>query len=339
MSKMQMEIRSLPIDISSETQGDSLVVSGIVNGSGSISQVLTNPSNGRKFRETIAPGVFNQAIQNAKRIDFLSQHDKSMILSTTENESLELRETDKGLEMNASISNTSWGKDTFQLIKDGIIKGMSFGMRVSDDSWAMGNDGIPMRTINGINLFEVSAVRNPAYLSSEIEARDVDIIKDVNIPDNIEERSEELAEEVKETVEEKVEEKVDETKPSTKVEKTEESEKQDVQPQKEDDHDSNEAEHKDSAEVTEAPATEETESSESTVKVELSDEVRAYLDVAITTMRAELSEFRSQLEDKKEKEETREADDADEKNTEERSLPEFNEKEQELRQFFNGQKQ
>ena len=336
MSKMQMEIRSLPIDISSETQGDNLVVSGIVNGSGSISQVLTNPSNGRKFRETIAPGVFNQAIQNAKRIDFLSQHDKSMILSTTDNDSLELRETDKGLEMTASITNTSWGKDTFQLIKDGIIKGMSFGMRVSDDSWTMGNDGIPMRTINGINLFEVSAVRNPAYLSSEIEARDVDVIKDVDIPDNIEERSEELAEEVKETVEEKV----DETKPSTEVEKTEESEKQDVQPEKEGDHDSTEAEHKESAEETEAPATEEKEAGESTVKVELSDEVRAYVDAAITSMRGELAEFRSQLEDKtKEKEETREADDVDEKNTEERSLPEFNEKEQELRQFFNGQKQ
>lgn len=331
-----MEIRSLPIDISSETQGDNLVVSGIVNGSGSISQVLTNPSNGRKFRETIAPGVFNQAIQNAKRIDFLSQHDKSMILSTTDNDSLELRETDKGLEMTASITNTSWGKDTFQLIKDGIIKGMSFGMRVSDDSWTMGNDGIPMRTINGINLFEVSAVRNPAYLSSEIEARDVDVIKDVDIPDNIEERSEELAEEVKETVEEKV----DETKPSTEVEKTEESEKQDVQPEKEGDHDSTEAEHKESAEETEAPATEEKEAGESTVKVELSDEVRAYVDAAITSMRGELAEFRSQLEDKtKEKEETREADDVDEKNTEERSLPEFNEKEQELRQFFNGQKQ
>ena len=336
MSKMQMEIRSLPIDISSETQGDNLVVSGIVNGSGSISQVLTNPSNGRKFRETIAPGVFNQAIQNAKRIDFLSQHDKSMILSTTDNDSLELRETDKGLEMTASITNTSWGKDTFQLIKDGIIKGMSFGMRVSDDSWTMGNDGIPMRTINGINLFEVSAVRNPAYLSSEIEARDVDVIKDVDIPDNIEERSEELAEEVKETVEEKV----DETKPSTEVEKTEESEKQDVQPEKEGDHDSTEAEHKESAEETEAPATEEKEAGESTVKVELSDEVRAYVDAAITSMRGELAEFRSQLQDKtKEKEETREADDVDEKNTEERSLPEFNEKEQELRQFFNGQKQ
>lgn len=331
-----MEIRSLPIDISSETQGDNLVVSGIVNGSGSISQVLTNPSNGRKFRETIAPGVFNQAIQNAKRIDFLSQHDKSMILSTTDNDSLELRETDKGLEMTASITNTSWGKDTFQLIKDGIIKGMSFGMRVSDDSWTMGNDGIPMRTINGINLFEVSAVRNPAYLSSEIEARDVDVIKDVDIPDNIEERSEELAEEVKETVEEKV----DETKPSTEVEKTEESEKQDVQPEKEGDHDSTEAEHKESAEETEAPADEQRDAGESTVKVELSDEVRAYVDAAITSMRGELAEFRSQLEDKtKEKEETREADDVNEKNTEERSLPEFNEKEQELRQFFNGQKQ
>jgi len=195
--KTKMEIRSLPISLNSVSNDGKLNVSGLVNGAGSISEILQNPINGKQFRETIAKGVFARAISNSDRIDFLSMHDKDLILSTTDNDSLELRETDNGLEMNASITGTSWGKDTFQLIKDGIIKGMSFGMRVLNDTWSIASDNIPMRTINDIELFEVSAVRNPAYTSSEIEARDVDVIIDVEIPNNIEERRD-ILEETKE---------------------------------------------------------------------------------------------------------------------------------------------
>lgn len=194
-----MEIRSLPISMDSDNSDGKLTVSGLVNGAGSVSEILQNPSNGRKFRETIAPGVFSDAIANSERIDFLSQHDKSLILSTTDNGSLGLKETSAGLEMSATISETTWGKDTFQLIKDGIIRGMSFGMRVLKDTWTVADDNIPMRTINAIELFEVSAVRNPAYKSSDIEARDIDVVNDVDVPD-LEERDSKLTEEVKEEI-------------------------------------------------------------------------------------------------------------------------------------------
>ena len=201
MSNQRMEIRSLPISMDSDNSDGKLTVSGLVNGAGSVSEILQNPSNGRKFRETIAPGVFSDAIANSKRIDFLSQHDKSLILSTTDNGSLGLKETSAGLEMSATISETTWGKDTFQLIKDGIIRGMSFGMRVLKDTWSVTDDNIPMRTINAIELFEVSAVRNPAYKSSDIEARDIDVVNDVDVPD-LEERDSKLAEEIKDEIRE-----------------------------------------------------------------------------------------------------------------------------------------
>lgn len=185
---MEIELRALPFDVSANSNGDKLIVSGIVNRLGSISEILTNQKTGRKFRETIEPGVFDRALGNASRVDFLSMHDKNQVLSTTDNGSLELRETPQGLQMDANISTTSWGKDTYQLISDGIIKGMSFGMQVLKQSWSMGDDNIPLRTIKDINLFEVSAVRSPAYKSSAIEARDTDNIIDVDIPSDIEER-------------------------------------------------------------------------------------------------------------------------------------------------------
>lgn len=129
--------------------------------------------------------MFRDAINSAERIDFLAQHDKKQILSTTDNNSLNLKETDNGLEMSAKITKTTWGQDTYRLISDGIIKGMSFGMRVLKDNWKMSSGNIPLRTINKIELFEVSAVRNPAYKSSDIEARNINEIRSVDIPENI----------------------------------------------------------------------------------------------------------------------------------------------------------
>lgn len=185
---MEIELRALPFDVTAINEDGRLTVSGIVNRLGSVSEILTNPNTGRKFRETIEQGVFTRAIQKAQRVDFLSMHDKNQILSSTDNNSLELRETPQGLQMDASISGTSWGRDTYQLITDGIIKGMSFGMKVLKQDWSMGQDGIPLRTIKDIDIFEVSAVRSPAYKSSSIEARDTDNIVEVDIPNDIEER-------------------------------------------------------------------------------------------------------------------------------------------------------
>ena len=129
------------------------------------------------------PGTFANALNQGGTVDFLYQHDKQKILSTTDNDSLQLHEDDEaGLVMKANISQTSWGKDAYQLIKDKIVKSMSFGMKVLHDTWLKGSDNIPLRVIDKISLIEVSAVRNPAYVASNIEARGIDI-QEVNIPD------------------------------------------------------------------------------------------------------------------------------------------------------------
>lgn len=189
----KLEIRTLPIDIQ-VSKGDKLDVQGYVNMTGSVSEVLTNPVDGKQFRETIMPEVFSNAIEEASRVDFLYQHDKMLVLASTSNQSLSLAEDSKGLFMRATISETSWGKDTYQLIQDGIIQGMSFGMIVTDEEWTLCDDGLPLRIITAIQLFEISAVRNPAYRSSTIEARDIDQVTNIEIPDNIEKREDTMAE-------------------------------------------------------------------------------------------------------------------------------------------------
>ena len=210
----KIELRVANLDFTSNNEHE-LVVEGVVN-DGNWSQVL---GVRRKFKERIQKGAFTRAIaralQNNGRIDFLSEHDPNRVLSSTVNDSLTLWEDEnKGLCMRAVICPTSWGKDTFQLIKSGIIKSMSFGFNVIEDEWLNTRSDVANRIVKDLHLIEVSAVRNPAYLSSAISARGMELVEDVEIggEDNgvqEEQRQEEevtpnIVEEVTQTVTEEV---------------------------------------------------------------------------------------------------------------------------------------
>ena len=176
----KIELRVANLDFTSNNEHE-LVVEGVVN-DGNWSQVL----GVRKFKERIQKGAFTRAIaralQNNGRIDFLSEHDPNKVLSSTSNDSLTLWEDEtKGLCMRAVICPTSWGKDTFQLIKSGIIRSMSFGFNVIEDEWSNTRSDVANRIVKDLHLIEVSAVRNPAYLSSAISARGMELVEDVEI--------------------------------------------------------------------------------------------------------------------------------------------------------------
>ena len=159
----------------------SLKVSGYVNKAGSYSQVMS--ADGTPFRETILPQAFIEAVATEDPIDFYAEHDDQKLLATTVNHSLTLRADDDGLYMEAQILDTNDGRDTYELIKSGVITSMSFGFIVLDDDWDMTggrfDDGVPLRTVKEIILKEVSAVRFPAYLSSSIEARGIQELKNL----------------------------------------------------------------------------------------------------------------------------------------------------------------
>lgn len=180
MTIKQKELRTLSFETRDLSFDDkSLKVSGYVNKAGSYSQVMS--ADGTPFRETILPQAFVEAVATEDPIDFYAEHDDQKLLATTVNHSLTLRADDNGLYMEAQILDTNDGRDTYELIKSGVITSMSFGFIVLDDDWDMtgGNfdDGIPLRTVKEIILKEVSAVRFPAYLSSSIEARGIQELK------------------------------------------------------------------------------------------------------------------------------------------------------------------
>ncbi|PHD69876.1 phage major capsid protein [Bacillus toyonensis] len=185
MANQTIELRNVNVElVGSETDG-SLFVSGYVNKTGQWSQPLGNK---RKFVEQITPGTFTRALEQGNDIHFLAEHDNAKLLASTKNGSLVLREDDQGLFMKAKISATSWGEDYYTLIQDGLLTNMSFGMQVLNDTWKKRSDGTMERSVNEILLSEVSVVRNPAYVQSNIQARSIEVVNEIEIP-NIDERN------------------------------------------------------------------------------------------------------------------------------------------------------
>lgn len=167
-----------------------LLVEGLVNKTEEWSHLL---GTNKKFKEKIKSGAFKRAIEKAKAIDFLAEHNPKYLLSSTANDSLELWEDEEGLKMRAKICPTSYGKDFYALMKSGLLAHMSFGFKIRSQSWKKKIDGTFERIVSDLDLIEVSAVRNPAYPQSAISARGFNVVEDVQIDEEtlIEERTNE----------------------------------------------------------------------------------------------------------------------------------------------------
>ncbi|GAB6415573.1 phage major capsid protein [Bacillus cereus] len=178
MENKTIELRNVDVELVGEKTEGSFFVSGYVNKTGQDSQPLGRKE---KFVERIEPGTFKRALERGNDIHFLAEHDNAKLLASTKNGSLVLREDDQGLFMQAEISPTSWGKDYHQLIQDGLLTNMSFGMQVVNEKWTKRDDGTLQRSVSDIVLSEVSVVRNPAYVQSNIQARSLDVIEQPQI--------------------------------------------------------------------------------------------------------------------------------------------------------------
>ncbi len=113
------------------------------------------------FREIIAPGAFDDVLENDVRA--LINHDGNLILARTTSGTLALSTDEKGLRYEFEMPETSYGKDLTVSMKRGDITQSSFAFTVADDSWET-RDGVDVRTITKVKrLFDVSPVTYPAY--------------------------------------------------------------------------------------------------------------------------------------------------------------------------------
>lgn len=132
------------------------------------------------FRETIMPGAFARSLGAAQKgsadIRMFWNHDSSRPLGSTK-ANLRLSEDSRGLVAEGTLPDTTDGRDMATLVRDRIVKSMSFGFSVPRKR----GDGSPaeewsadraQRTLHEVTLYEVSPVTGwPAYRATSASVR------------------------------------------------------------------------------------------------------------------------------------------------------------------------
>jgi HK97 family phage prohead protease len=123
--------------------------------------VFNSDSEPLPFIERIAPGAFKRSLQSRNEVKLLWNHDAGEPLASVRGGTLRLTEDEIGLRVEATLANTTRGRDVAELIRSKTIDSMSFGFSVIKDSW-QGD----VRTLEAVRLFETSVVAFPAYSST-----------------------------------------------------------------------------------------------------------------------------------------------------------------------------
>lgn len=196
-------------------RSESIVIEGYVNAVERNSKPLTE--RGVKFIERVGAGAFKRAIERAKDIRILLNHNWSKDLGGISDGNLELEEDNIGLKARAVITDPEVIEDA----KRGNLVGWSFGFEDVPEGVTQLRDeesGLPLRKVTDLVLREVSLLnrsKSPAYVGTLVSVRDDGSEERVNISDEfIPENIETIDEATKEALSEIREETPEEAKPS-----------------------------------------------------------------------------------------------------------------------------
>jgi len=162
----QAEFRSFEGEIRAEGDGNTFV---------GYAAKFNVPSEPLPFIERIAPGAFGKSLrQRSKDVRLYVNHNSDMVLASKKSGTLRLMEDEVGLRVEADLPDTTAARDLRALMQAGVVSTMSFGFTVprGGDKWS--GDGME-RTLNGINLHEVSVVTGfPAYPQTTAAVRSME---------------------------------------------------------------------------------------------------------------------------------------------------------------------
>lgn len=121
------------------------------------------------FQERVAPGAFAKSIKESD-VRALFNHDPNYVLGRNKAGTLELSEDGAGLVDVITPPDTGWARDLMESIRRGDITQQSFGFRTIKDSWNI-EYGMPTRTLQEVQLYDVSPVTFPAYEDTDCGVR------------------------------------------------------------------------------------------------------------------------------------------------------------------------
>lgn len=170
--KNKKEIRMLPIQ---ELRIDDSLDGKIV-GHASVFDSWSETLGGIfPFKEIVRKGTFTETIK-LDDIRALFNHDPNFVLGRNKAGTLELEEDEIGLRVVITPPDTSWANDLIKNLRRGDISQMSIGFIVLEDTWGT-QDGIDIREIKKVQLFDVSIVTYPAYTQTDVGVRAMESYK------------------------------------------------------------------------------------------------------------------------------------------------------------------
>lgn len=142
----------------------------VIRGHAAVFNQLSQDLGG--FREQIAPGAFADAIKTDD-IRALFNHNPDNILGRNLAGTLHLVEDTRGLAIEIDPPDTQLARDLMVSMERGDISQMSFGfsVRPGGQDWAKNDDGVVVRTLKKVRLYDVSPVTYPAYLQTDVAVR------------------------------------------------------------------------------------------------------------------------------------------------------------------------
>jgi HK97 family phage prohead protease len=138
--------------------------------------VFNSDSEPLPFIERIMPGAFKRSLKARNEVKLFKNHNMDEVLASTRSKTLKLTEDSTGLLAEATLPDTTAGRDLAVLMKRGDVHAMSFGFSVpaKGDRWS--DDGMS-RELHQIRLHEVSIVTGfPAYEATTANVRSLDIL-------------------------------------------------------------------------------------------------------------------------------------------------------------------
>ena len=126
--------------------------------------------------ERILPGAFTRAVKEDD-VRGLFNHDSNLVLGRNSAGTMLLADAAEGLAYDITVPDTQIGRDLAESIRRGDVTGSSFSFIVTDETWSK-EDGVEIREIKGVQLFDTGPVTFPAYEATTAGVRSADALAD-----------------------------------------------------------------------------------------------------------------------------------------------------------------
>ena len=168
MSENTNDRRSFPLGLELRTAANKPpTLSGLAVPYNELSEPIGE--GGMVFREKFQAGAFAEYLSGAGDVLLDISHDSgtpgSIPLARRQNGSLTLTETSRGLWVSATLPNTIRGLEIAELVRSGLLSGLSITFRALKDVFERTAAGL-VRTVQAAQLPALAVVSSPAYPST-----------------------------------------------------------------------------------------------------------------------------------------------------------------------------